>query len=48
MIHEPCCSYECMGIYRKTKYKGENNPNFGNRGSQNPIWKSDKRISSYG
>lgn len=48
MVHEPCCSYQCMGIYRKTIYKGENNPNYGNRGSQNPLWKSDKRISSYG
>lgn len=48
MVHEPCCSYKCMGIYRKTKYKGKNNPNYGNRGELNPLWKSDEKISSYG
>lgn len=43
-----CCSYKCMGEYRKIFYVGENNPNYGNKGSKNPIWKSDKRISPYG
>ena len=46
--HEPCCSYECLAQYRKQVYLGSNNPNFGNKGSKNPIWKSDKKISSYG
>lgn len=43
-----CCSMECMGKLRKTIYKGENNPNYNNRGKDNPIWKSDSKISSYG
>lgn len=43
-----CCSMECMAVYRKTLYKGENNPNYGNRGEQNPIWKSDKKVNTYG
>ena len=43
-----CCSTRCLGILRKELYQGENNPNFGNRGEKNPIWKSDSRISSYG
>ena len=44
---ENCCSLKCMGELRKS-WVGEKNPNYGNRGSNNPIWKSDKRISSYG
>lgn len=43
-----CCSRECLGIYRSSLYKGENNPNYGNRGSNNPLWKSDKKENSYG
>lgn len=43
-----CCSHECMGKLREYIYLGENNPNFGNRGSLNPIWKSDERILTYG
>lgn len=46
--HEPCCSRACLGIYRSRIYQGENNPNYGNRGSRNPIWKSDRKISNYG
>lgn len=46
--HELCCSRECMGKYRKKKYKGESNPNFGNRGKDNPLYTGDTRISSYG
>lgn len=45
---QPCCSYECAGRLRETIYLGENNPNYGNRGSLNPIWKSDTKISPYG
>lgn len=43
-----CCSRECLGILRSQIYHGENNPNFGNKGRKNPIWKSDTRISQYG
>lgn len=46
--HGNCCSYECLGELRKTIYLGENNPNYENRGADNPIWKSDARNSSYG
>lgn len=46
--YEPCCSRQCAGKYRETLYLGENNPNFGNRGSLNPIWKSDERVSVWG
>lgn len=45
---ERCCSRECLGKYRKKIYLGESNPNFGNRGAKNPIWKSDKKISAFG
>ena len=48
MSHEHCCSYECLREYRKKVYLGDANPNYGNRGSKNPLWKSDKRLSSYG
>lgn len=43
-----CCSRKCLGKLRETLYLGENNPNFGNKGSLNPMWKSDERISKYG
>ncbi len=46
--HDLCCSRECLGIYRSIMYQGDKNPNYGNRGSKNPIWKSDKKISPYG
>lgn len=42
--HEHCCSYECMGKYRKQIYKGESNPNYGNRGRGNPLFKGDRII----
>lgn len=42
------CSLECMGEYRKNAYLGENNPNYGNIGSKNPLWQSDEKISPYG
>ena len=42
-----CCSLSCMGEYRKTKYKGEKNPNYGNRGPKNPMFTGDY-INEYG
>ena len=36
-----CCSVKCMGKYRETVYKGKDNPNYGNRGPKNPIFKGD-------
>lgn len=45
--HKPCCSYECLGEYRKTVYLGENNPNYGNTGVNNPMY-IGKKTSSYG
>lgn len=43
-----CCSYKCMGELRKQIYLGNENPNYNNRGSKNPLWKSDRKISNYG
>lgn len=45
---ENCCSRKCLSIYRSKIYQGENNPNYGNIGCNNPIWKSDIKISPYG
>lgn len=42
-----CCSYKCLGELRKGLI-GEKNPNYGNRGSKNPNWKSDTKVSPYG
>ena len=42
------CSTKCMGKARENIYLGENNPNYGNTGSKNPLWKSDEKISPYG
>jgi hypothetical protein len=36
-----------MGEYRKMKYKGKNNPNYGNRGKLNPIYKGGG-LNGYG
>lgn len=41
-IHDNCCSYKCMGEYRKTKYFGEGNPNYGNTGTNNPLFSGDR------
>lgn len=43
-----CCSSECVGVLRQELYRGKQNPNYGNKGSKNPIWKTDRRISPYG
>jgi deoxyuridine 5'-triphosphate nucleotidohydrolase len=42
------CSKDCDNIRRKTMYAGENNPNFGNRGPNNPLFKTGERITRYG
>lgn len=42
-----CCSRKCMGELRNTLYLGENNPNYGNRGRNNPLT-SEFRITSLG
>jgi len=39
------CSYKCMGELRKIIYVGENNPNYGNRGMNNPM-SIERRIST--
>ncbi len=33
---------------KSTAYAGEKNPNYGNKGSLNPIWKSDVKITNSG
>ena len=48
MKGESCCSMECRGKYISEIYLGKNNPNYGNKGSLNPMWKSDEKISYYG
>lgn len=39
-----CCSRKCLGELRKIIYLGENNPNYGNRGESNPLYKNGDRI----
>ena len=43
---ELCCSYECMGKYRKLIYKGNKNPNYANTGDNNPLYKGYRLIQS--
>lgn len=45
--HSSCCSYKCMGEYRKKIYDGEKNPNYGNRGSKNPLYIGKRRRNGY-
>lgn len=47
-VKHPVCSMECHSILNSMMYQNEGNPNYGNRGSKNPIWKSDEKISYYG
>lgn len=47
-VRHPVCSMECHSILNSLMYQNENNPNYGNRGSINPLWKSDEKISYYG
>ena len=42
------CSKECDRIRRKTMYLGERNPNYGNRGPNNPLFKDGVKINRYG
>lgn len=42
-----CCSFGCLGELRKTIYLNENNPNYGNRASNNPMTKNEI-ITNYG
>ena len=42
------CSTKCSGERKRTMYTGENNPNFGNRGHNNPMFKGGVRTSNYG
>lgn len=43
-----CCSYECNRQLRKITMKGENNHQYGLKGSLNSSWVSDERITNYG
>ncbi|WP_412095795.1 HNH endonuclease [Bacillus haynesii] len=42
------CSRECDRKRRQTIYSGKNNPNFGNKGPKNPLFKTGTKISRYG
>ena len=41
-----CCSMECSNKLRKEIYKGENNPNFKNRGRNSKFFKGDRIIQN--
>lgn len=43
-----CCSKECLKEVKRQKMSGENNHQFGLRGSLNATWKSDEKRNSYG
>lgn len=45
---EHFCSKECQNIALASKFFGENNPQYGLKGSLNASWKSDEKINSYG
>lgn len=47
-VKHPVCSMECHSILNSMMYQGVNTPNYDNRGSKNPLWKSDEKISYYG
>ena len=42
------CSSKCRAIMYSQTFQGENNHQFGLKGSKNSSWKSDERISYYG
>ena len=42
------CSYECAYEWKKISFRGENNHQYGLKGSKNASWKSDSKISVYG
>lgn len=39
--HPPTCSKECQAKLRSTIYKGELNPNYSNKGTNNPLFKGE-------
>ena len=43
-----CCSKDCSYKLKQILYKGKNNPNYGNRGSDNNLFKGDKILTSNG
>lgn len=43
-----CCSKECKHKYDSIAMIGEGNHQFGLKGKDNPTWKSDIKISTYG
>lgn len=43
-----CCSRECLREYKRELMSGEGNHQYGLKGSKNPTWKSDEKISRYG
>lgn len=42
------CSKVCDGERKRTMYSGKDNPNYGNRGEKNPMFKTGEKISRYG
>lgn len=42
------CSRQCDALRKQAIYKGKNNPNYGNRGDSNPLFKGGRRLSNYG
>lgn len=42
--HPPCCSMECASKLKVTAYAGKNNPNYLNRGANNPLHKGYRII----
>lgn len=43
-----CCSRECKSKLDSQKMQGEGNHQYGLKGKDNPTWKSDIKISTYG
>lgn len=42
-----CCSHSCLNERKSNMYIGKNNPNFNNRGINNPLFKGGVRIKKY-
>lgn len=42
------CSKKCDGIRKRKMYDGESNPNYGNKGRKNPLFKTGRRTTHYG
>ena len=42
------CSKDCHYEFKKESFKGENNHQYGLKGSKNASWKSDEKITYYG